>query len=460
MDHSQENQILNLNAQTTLTDFYDTLFVQCLLQHSSKRRDAPAHTRSLDRPASTESAWHKFLDHLAFLCDWGRAGKTVASVGAQELDGRVVFRLSARRLNRDQAAIHLGRAIASLRASLELRGDGKLATGRAIASHTIECSEDKVHNYHNRLRDAFKGMDELCGDGPCQVYSKAQLKLTCLDADLVDYIRRNIPSCNQLEGLCSWPYAFRFDAAHRLLRLRLTQQRCERLSSIYHLIGRLGYWHKAAFSLVRNSINFADVLRRATVSLLEVDESGSDPRPRLDRDLESLALRVLPNFRGTALSSALVRSMRSSTDLLNWFGDRSVKCRPHAEAVVTDWFFSTEAKFVDDDRYVGCSKPSCFCCVLYLKLHPAKMRPRPSHGKIWVQWSFPQSPSSVKKVGDRDAETLALVLRMTSEMQLQIRESVTTASHIPAAYFYATRSCRRELSTALCLKFVTNFLGI
>lgn len=133
-----------------------------------------------------------------------------------------------------------------------------------------------------------------------------------------------------------WAYAFRFDAAHRSLRLRLSQQRSERLSSIYHLIGRLGYWHKASFSLVRTSANFADVLRRATVSLLELDEPGSDPRPRLDRDLESLALKVLPNFRGTALSSALVHSMRSSTDLLDWFGDRSVKCRPHAEAAVTD----------------------------------------------------------------------------------------------------------------------------
>ena len=104
---------------------------------SIKSRDVAVYTISHDRPASVESAGHKFLDHLAFLCDWGRAGKTVASVGAQELDGRIVFRLSAGRMNRDQAAIHLGRAIVSLRASLELRGDGKLATGRAIASHTM-----------------------------------------------------------------------------------------------------------------------------------------------------------------------------------------------------------------------------------------------------------------------------------------------------------------------------------
>ena len=206
---------------------------------SIKSRDLAAYTRSHDRPASVESAGHKFLDHLAFLCNWGRAGKTVASVGAQELDGRVVFRLSARRLNRDQAAIHLGRAIASLRASLELRGDEKLATGRAIASNTIEHSAEKIYNYRNRLCDALKGTDELCGDGPCQVYSRAQSRLTCSDFDLVDYIRQNIPSCDQLKDLCLWAYAFRFDAAHRSLRLRLSQQRSERLSSIYHLIGRL-----------------------------------------------------------------------------------------------------------------------------------------------------------------------------------------------------------------------------
>lgn len=50
---------------------------------------------------------------------------------------------------------------------------------------------------------------------------------------------------------------------------------------------------------------------RATRSLLDLREPNFDPQQRLDCDLESLALEVLLEFRSTALSFTLVRSMNT-----------------------------------------------------------------------------------------------------------------------------------------------------
>lgn len=78
--------------------------------------------------------------------------------------------------------------------------------------------------------------------------------------------------------------------------------------------------------------------------------------------------------------------MQESQDVLG----RKLKCRPHAETVVTDSFFANGTTYASDDRYVGSSKRSCFGCALYMRLQPARMQQRPAHGNIWVQWLFPR----------------------------------------------------------------------
>ena len=217
--------------------------------------------------------------------------------------------------------------------------------------------------------------------------------------------------------------------------MRISQSSGHQLTRVRHFIGRLGYWHKASLSLVRHSWMFADIIRSARVESIGAAE-GYDPKPKLDQDLERLALRVFPNFRSTPLCTALVHSISRSRDELVY--DRPLECRPHAEAVVIDWFYSQRAKFVNDDRYVGCSKRSCFCCSLYIKLHPAKMQERPSHGNIWVQWRFPRSLSLSEKTNGDNTEEWGMIMRMTGETRHITQNMLTNAASFPRQRFEST----------------------
>jgi hypothetical protein len=46
-------------------------------------------------------------------------------------------------------------------------------------------------------------------------------------------------------------------------------------------------------------------------------------------------------------------------------------------------------KFAADDPFVACSKPACFCCLLYFWHHPGHFVEPDSHNKIYLNWRPP-----------------------------------------------------------------------
>jgi len=178
MNANESSLVISQDRQTILNDFYDSLFVQCLLQHVEALKEVSGSANPPRKPAIPHNKWHIFLDNLCFLCDWRRAGKTVVSIGAQHTGGGINLRLSTRSGHREPATVHLRRAIASLRQSLELTDSGKRAIVRALALNTIERSEEKIRNYYNRLRSVLREVAESHNSGSSTVLPGAPLSLT------------------------------------------------------------------------------------------------------------------------------------------------------------------------------------------------------------------------------------------------------------------------------------------
>lgn len=138
-----------------MRDFYDSLFVQCLLQHAQNGERAVPNKEARTVKEGVQSSWHSFLDNLCFLCDVKRAGKTVVSIGAQATDQGITLRLSTRPAHRDFAVIAVRRTIASLKASLQQSQSDKEKTVEALALNAIEWSEEKICNYYGRLQSVL-----------------------------------------------------------------------------------------------------------------------------------------------------------------------------------------------------------------------------------------------------------------------------------------------------------------
>lgn len=75
--------------------------------------------------------------------------------------------------------------------------------------------------------------------------------------------------------------------------------------------------------------------------------------------------------------------------LLAQYQDKDFRPRVHAELIVLEFFYATQRPFVDDDRFIGCSKPACYCCYHYISLHPGGFVRPSSHGIRYTNWRPP-----------------------------------------------------------------------
>lgn len=200
-------------------------------------------------------------------------------------------------------------------------------------------------------------------------------------------------------------------------------------SDIRHYIGRLGSWTKAVRVVVQGALRFPQRIENAQIKVVE--PSGLVDRPNADHltDFNSLLRRMLPAHQ-ESLAEELSQVL-TSIDAVAGIKDRfhesysNMRPRPHAELLVLEHFHSNKFEFVADDRYIGCSKPSCYCCHLYTQLHPGGFAPRPCHGNLWINWA-PPAPlpliTSPRKKGSRPQEHHTF--RMLQEMIPRIRQDL------------------------------------
>lgn len=160
-----------------------------------------------------------------------------------------------------------------------------------------------------------------------------------------------------------------------------------------HLVARLGHWEKTSISLVVHAPQFLSIIRDAVVRSVQPPKNEKICL-QLDQDLRNLILRVFPNLKESSMCDALLERMQRADSLISWFRSantrKKLKTRPHAEVIMLEYFYLKDLTFVNNDRYIACSKPSCYCCALYFRKHYLQTQMRPCHGNIWVKWTVPR----------------------------------------------------------------------
>ena len=164
-------------------------------------------------------------------------------------------------------------------------------------------------------------------------------------------------------------------------------------SDIRHYIGRLGMWTKAIRILVLAAKTFPQFIENAHVEVIAPKGPADLPNKLHITGLQDVVSRMLP-----ADQSALVDELNQAlVDVNTVIGIQgrfredysNIKPRPHAELLVLEHFYFNKLDFVANDKYIGCSKPSCYCCHIYMQCHPGNFTPRPCHGNLWINWAPP-----------------------------------------------------------------------
>lgn len=126
-------------------------------------------------------------------------------------------------------------------------------------------------------------------------------------------------------------------------------------------------------------------------------------------------LQILQAFVYMDMQRNLTALFRTQMDL-----PQSFKTVVHAELQLCDLASRKRMKFVDDDPYVGCSKPACYFCKRYLLSHHMGFIIPPSHNKVLTGVRAPAADPQ----RDTKGKGAALLKKTLENMEWKVEEDI------------------------------------
>lgn len=104
------------------------------------------------------------------------------------------------------------------------------------------------------------------------------------------------------------------------------------------------------------------------------------------------------------------------------FTDDRLKGRVHVEVFMFEHFYFNNMRPWGREKYIGCSKPACYCCSLYFRFHPGNFVLRPPHNNVYVRWI----PPLMTRLGETTERkhNLDIINQMNAYIQRDVREEI------------------------------------
>jgi len=220
---------------------------------------------------------------------------------------------------------------------------------------------------------------------------------------------------------------------------------------IRHYIGRLGYHFRAADTLVNCAPRLVDLLQDFEVRGVPVLAKSVMPPPDQLTRLDNILVRMLParspelEFYQQALKDMDARYQLSKQFLDNYTRPDRNPCI-HAEIQMLEQFYAHRMHFAADDPYIACSKPACFCCLLYFRHHPGHVVEPISHNKIYLNWQPPDFTTPMGSIGPNHQRDIlnAMNQELRKEALHQIHGKIAPKAWHPDSVTGITESAQGE----------------
>lgn len=216
-----------------------------------------------------------------------------------------------------------------------------------------------------------------------------------------------------------------------------------------HYIGRLGHHFRAAKALLSCASRLPELLHDFEVRSITTPPKSSSPPADGKTRLESIIVRMLsansPDL--DRYQQALVE-MDDKYDLSQRFLENytDFPTRVHAEVQVLEQFHAGKMAFAAGDRYIACSKPACFCCLLYFRYHPAKPVEPASHRKIYLNWRPPDLDAEYEMINQNSRRRIldSMTREIRGDALRQIEQKIAPRAWHPDSLTGVTESVLHE----------------
>lgn len=224
-------------------------------------------------------------------------------------------------------------------------------------------------------------------------------------------------------------------------------------SSVRHYIGRLGHHFRVANDLLTCASRLSDVLYGFEVRSVPIPTRSTIPPADGKTTLDSVVSRMLPSLSSDVEKyqielAAMDAKYQLSRRFLDNYRESGSKPRVHAEVQVLEHFYMGSLGFVDGDSYITCSKPACFCCLLYFRAHPGHFVEPTSHQKIYLNWRPPDLDTQNAVIGEHHQRNIlnTMTQAIRKEAFKQINEKTPPRAWHPDSLTGITESARGSVN--------------
>ena len=196
---------------------------------------------------------------------------------------------------------------------------------------------------------------------------------------------------------------------------------------IRHLLGRLGEHVKATKTIVSAALRFPGIFDEFEIKARVSPPSSCYFRSPHDIILDGMAGRIFAKEEEAQhYQEALETLERASNGAL--VGRLQQECcfktRVHAELLLVDLFYWHQFEFLDDDSYIGCSKPACFNCFQYMLFHPGNFVLPACHNKLYLAWRTPDILEENVSISIAIKIREAMTRKMTSSTRAELKRQI------------------------------------
>ncbi|KAK8251957.1 hypothetical protein IWZ00DRAFT_488409 [Phyllosticta capitalensis] len=381
------------SRDSLLSQFYEPLVLLHALGQTRGERVPESRDARLAN-LSDDQLRQLFLNHLAYSCDYDKGGETVTAVALEDRPQGPRYWLSANEGPREKVKLFVEALLQTLRELARNPDDITEEDLESVARECISFARHRIKNYWPLLVTQRR----RC--------LKTLSKNNFLDGHELHLWLERIAFDGNVFRICKWAHEARKAPQMKVLRTWAHQDQFLSDDSVHaspfqltrHYIGRLGYHFQVAATFLAAAQRLPQLFEGFEVCCLKAAPSFHNP-PLVDTktNLDSIIFRMFPSGatedvrRYQSNLAIMDRKFGLSSRFLVSCQDENFRPRVHCELALLEHFYANNLESFERDKFIGCSKPACYCCALYLQNHPGGFAKPASHQKIYLNWCPPDS---------------------------------------------------------------------
>jgi hypothetical protein len=170
--------------------------------------------------------------------------------------------------------------------------------------------------------------------------------------------------------------------------------RAQQFERLYKLLGKLGRPIMSSKNLIEGAMILSqDLVQGFIVKTIPPSKLRLIPiRPREETTIKSIAGRMFSSKNEQDKFMERLSYLEGEEFVAFIQRERSKETRVHAELLLIDHFERTGCNFLDiHEKYIGCSKPACYLCQMYIAQHPGRYVVPACHNKLYIAWRPPDA---------------------------------------------------------------------